>query len=147
MLPLAAQPAVHCSTTRTMSRVGFPGISDPPHRLRYVPMPASRRSLLLTGDVHVACCTRWPYGLRYVPVSGAEVALQDGFDDPGAPQMISSGPDWRHPSVEPYQAAPWQGCCSSQNTLNLLRGVGCTVRRIAPFRQLPAWTAGRVESG
>src|SRR4051812_33309820 len=89
MLPLAAQPAVHCSTTRTISRVGFPGISDPPHRLRYVPMPASRRSLLLRGDVQVACWTRCPYGLRYVPVSGANVALQDGFDDPGAPQMIS----------------------------------------------------------
>ncbi len=37
----------------------------------------------MTGDVHVACCTRWPYGLRYVPVSGADVALHDAFDERG----------------------------------------------------------------
>src|SRR5437870_13471993 len=97
MLPLSPQPRAHCSTTRTMSRDGLPGISDPPQRLRYVPTPASSSKRLVIVDVHVACCTRWPYGLRYVPVSGALVALQDGFDDAGAPQMISFGFDCRHP--------------------------------------------------
>src|SRR3989442_13056105 len=98
MLPLSAQPRAHCSTTRTMSRDGLPGISEPPQRLRYVPTPASSRSLLVTVDVHVACCTRWPYGARYVPVSGALVALADGFDDAGAPPMISFASGCRHAS-------------------------------------------------
>src|SRR5436190_16301201 len=64
MFPLSAQPrdVAHCSTTRTMSRDGLPGISEPPQRLRYVPKPASSNSRLVTVDVHVACWTRWPYG-------------------------------------------------------------------------------------
>src|SRR6266850_5053233 len=106
MLPLSAQPRAHCSTTRTMSREGFPGISEPPHRLRYVPTPASSRRRLVTVDVQVACCTRWPYGWRYVPVSGALVALHEGLDDAGAPQMISFGSECRHPSSTPGNAAP-----------------------------------------
>src|SRR3981189_192115 len=89
MLPLEAQPAGQDSVARMMSRLGFPGISDPPQRLRYVPTPASRSSLSVTGELQVACCTRCPYGFRYVPVSGADVLLHDGFDEPGAPQMIS----------------------------------------------------------
>src|SRR5262249_51659497 len=99
MLPLSAQPRAQFSTTRTMSRVGFPGISDPPQRLRYVPKPASSSSRLLTADVHVSCCTRCPYGARYVPVSGALVALADGFDEAGAPPMIWFASGWRHAST------------------------------------------------
>src|SRR5881409_1727895 len=113
MLPLSAQPRAHRSTTRTMSRDGLPGISDPPQRLRYVPTPASSSSRLVTVDVHVACCTRWPYGCRYVPVSGALVAEHDGFDEAGAPQITSFLPDCRQPSSTPGNAAPWHGCCSS----------------------------------
>src|SRR5262249_22017585 len=108
---------------------------------RYVPTPASRSRRPLTVEVHVACCTRCPYGDRYVPVSGALVALADGFDEAGAPPMISFDPGCRHAStLSPYpgNAPPWQGCCSSQNTLNLSRGLACTVRRSEPLRQLPA---------
>src|SRR5438552_11781116 len=66
MFPFAAQPVVagQASVTRMRSRVGLPGISDPPQRLRYVPTPASRSNLFVIGELHVACCTRWPYGLR-----------------------------------------------------------------------------------
>src|SRR5262249_50237963 len=60
MPPLAAQPAEHCSFMRTRSRVGLPGVSNGPHAERYVPSPASRSRRLVTGDVHVACCARWP---------------------------------------------------------------------------------------
>src|SRR5262245_36093879 len=81
MPPLSAQPRAQFSTTRTMSRVGLPGISDPPQRLKYVPTPASSSRRLVTVDVHVTCCTRCPYGARYVPVSGALVALADGLDE------------------------------------------------------------------
>src|SRR5437867_3234432 len=99
MFPLSAQPRAHCSTTRTMSRDGLPGISDPPHRLRYVPKPASSSRRLVTVDVHVICWTRCPYGERYVPVSGALVALAEGFDEAGAPPMISLDSGCRHASA------------------------------------------------
>src|SRR5437870_2809055 len=59
ILPFTAQPAVHCSVTRTMSRVGLPGTSFEPYLARYVPKPPSMSSRLVTGDDHVACCTRW----------------------------------------------------------------------------------------
>ena len=55
----------------------------------------------ILGDVHVACCTRCPYPLRYVPTSGADVEEHDGLVDCGAPQMISAGPDCRHPLLDP----------------------------------------------
>ena len=64
MLPLVAQPAVHCSVMPTSCVKLLPGCGVPPHWLQYVPKPASSRSLLVIGDVHVACCTRWPKPLR-----------------------------------------------------------------------------------
>src|SRR4030095_15703729 len=58
MLPLAAQPVAHCSTTRIRLVAPRPGTSLPPHRLRYEPKPASSSSLLEAGAVHLACMTR-----------------------------------------------------------------------------------------
>ena len=108
MLPLAAHPAVHCSSTRTMSRVGLPGISDPTPSAEIRADAGLEQQLV--GDrrrpgrlLHALAC-----GISSVvpPVSGADVALQEGLDDPGAPQMISPGPDWRQPSIvaEPGRA-------------------------------------------
>ena len=110
MLPKFAQSAfVHCSVTPTSCVKLLPGCSVPPHWLQYVPKPASRSSRFVIGELHVACCTRWPKPLRYVPISGAVVAEHGGLEAPGAPQMISPAPDWRHPSVDPSNARALTG--------------------------------------
>ena len=82
-----------------------------------------------------------------MPVSGRRGRAARRIRRPGraADDFVRRPTDGSRRSA-PGQAAPWQGCCSSQNKLNLLRVVGCTVRRSAPFRQLPAWTAGRLGS-
>src|SRR5262245_30647279 len=59
MPPLLTQVGAHCSVIRGMSRVRFPGTSWPPYRLNEPPAAASRRSLPVTGELHVACWTRW----------------------------------------------------------------------------------------
>src|ERR1700730_13710488 len=75
MLPFVAQPAVHCSCTWMSARL-LPGSSLPPQSDRYVPTPASNRSLLVAVIVHVACCTRWNSPALNDAVSGEAV------DDP-----------------------------------------------------------------
>src|SRR5688572_29480989 len=91
MFSLAGHPAVHCSVTRTRSRVALPGISLPPQRVIYVPRPDSRSIRLVAVAVQVACWTRWysprPVAFlpRYPAVSGALVALALGDVDPTAP--------------------------------------------------------------
>src|SRR6185295_17665876 len=102
MLPLLAQPAVHCSTTLMAARL-LPSRSLPPQSDRYVPTPASSSSLLVAVIVHVACWTRWNSPALQVAVSG------DAVDDP-APQLLPL-------------------FCSSQKRLNLLRWLACSVTR------------------
>src|SRR3954463_6061745 len=43
------------SVMRARPRVGLPGASNGPHAARYVPRPASRSILFVTGDDHVNC--------------------------------------------------------------------------------------------
>src|SRR3954468_12593778 len=101
MLPFAAHDGAHCSVTPTSCVKLLPGCGMPPHWLQYVPKPASRSSLFVIGELHVACCTRCPKPERYVPISGAVFDEHGGLDAPAAPQMISPSPDWRDASLLP----------------------------------------------
>src|SRR5687767_1247074 len=113
MLPLAAQPPAHASTTRIRFSVARPGSCPPPHRLRYIPKPASSRSRLLNGEVHLAWVTRLPKS-RYPAVSGARVADAEGVGGAVEPAKISSSPDFRQASPEnPLSAPPSHGICWS----------------------------------
>src|SRR4051812_22268405 len=86
--------------------------------------------------------------LRYAPVSGAAVALADGVGDT-PPEMISSLADRRQAvtlSDAPWNAAPSQGFCSSQNRMILFRGVAWAVNLNDVVRNDAAVFAGRVGS-
>src|SRR5215471_17486119 len=105
-----------------MSDRSLPGRSFPPQSDKYVPMPASSSSRLVTVIVHVACWTRWNSFALYEAVSGADV------DDP-APRL-------------------WPLICSSQNRLNLFRCPACTVSLPSGCSGVCDWlTAGLVGSG
>src|SRR5512139_2925911 len=113
MLPLTGQPAVHCSTTRSRSCVGLPGRSRPPHVVRYVPTPASRRRRFVIGEFQVACCTSSGMPSPVPAASGEVVALPPDKQDV-------------------------QVLCRSQKTPILLRGVSCHVRRTCALFHVPS---------
>src|SRR5688572_13155336 len=134
MFSLTGHPAEHCSVTRMKSVKSRPGTRLPPKCVPNVPTPPSKSSLLVAGEVHVPCCTRWysprPYALRprYPAISGALVALAVVVDDPGAPARMYSLVEARHAgSMVSFSAPLSHGNCSSQKPLTRFRGVSCDV--------------------
>src|SRR5262245_57984833 len=101
MPPLLAHPAVHCSLI-AMKRRSLYGVSRLFQLERYVPTPASSRSLFVVVDVHLACCTRWKPWFQ-APVSGADV------EEP-CPMLSLL-------------------ICSSQNRFTRFRWLACSVSR------------------
>src|SRR4029079_5426483 len=57
MLPFAAHPLAHCSTTLTRSRVGLGSRSKLPTPKKTPPYPASRSTRSVGGDNHVTWVT------------------------------------------------------------------------------------------
>src|SRR5262245_37962018 len=126
MLPFAAHPFAHCSTTRTRSRVGLGVRSKLPTPRKVPPKPASTSSRCVRGDDHLAWATR--SGRPRTPTASGEICC--GSERPGvAPVHV------RH------------SACSSQNTLNLLRGVACHVRRALAFSKVRSEYSRLVKSG
>src|SRR6187397_81337 len=111
MLPLAAHPLAHCSTTRIRSRVGF-GLRSKFAKPKYVaPKPASTTRRFDRGADHVACATR-----------------------SGRPKTPTASGDTRAGSM-PAEVAPVQvrqSVCSSQKPPILLRQI-CHVTRALAF--------------
>src|SRR5262245_48813689 len=126
MLPLAAHPVAHCSTTRIKSRVEF-GFRSKFAKPKYVlPKPASTSRRSDSGADHVACATR-----------------------SGRPKTPTASGDARGGST-PAGVAPVQvrqSACSSQKAPTLLRGVICHVTRALAFSNRRSEYAIRFESG
>src|SRR5688572_11791104 len=126
MLPLAAHPLAHCSTTRIRSRVGF-GLRSKFAKPKYVlPKPASTSSRSDSGADHVACTTR--AGRPKTPTASGDT-------------RVGSTPA----GVAPVQVR--QSACSSQKALTLWRLVICHVRRALAFSKRRSEYAIRLESG
>src|SRR6187401_1773400 len=126
MLPLAAHPFAHCSTTRIRSRVGF-GLRSKFAKPKCVtPTPASTSRRFDKGADHVACATR--SGRPKTPTASG--ATRGGSTPAG---------------VAPVQVR--QSVCSSQKTLTLLRRVICHVTRALAFSNRRSEYALRLVSG
>src|SRR4030095_14240391 len=126
MLPLAAHPLAHCSTTRIRSRVGFGLRSKFPKPKYVLPKPASTSTRFDRGADHEACATR-----------------------SGRPKTPTASGDTRGGST-PAGVAPVQvrqSVCSSQRTLTLFRRVTCHVTRALAFSNRRSQYAIRLESG
>src|SRR5215510_1169667 len=100
MLPLAAHPLAHCSTTRIRSRVGLGVRSKFPQPKCAPPYPASTSTRFDKGADHVACVTR--IGRPKTPTASGEAS---GGSIPA--------------DVEPVQVR--HRLCSSHKTLTLWR--------------------------
>src|SRR6186713_987279 len=126
MLPLAAHPLAHCSTTRIRSRVGL-GVRSKFAKPKYVaPKAVSTSRRFDKGADHVACTTR-----------------------SGRPKTPTASGDARGGST-PAGVAPVQvrqSVCSSQKTLTLWRRVICHVTRALAFSNKRSEYALRLESG
>src|SRR4029453_1953197 len=126
MLPLAAHPLAHCSTTRISSRVGFGSRSKFPKPKYVPPKPASTSSRFDKGADHVAWATR-----------------------SGRPNTPTASGDTRGGSI-PAGVAPVQvrhSVCSSQKAATLLRRVICHVTRALAFSNSRSEYALRLTSG
>src|ERR1041385_2461893 len=80
MPPLAAHPPVHASTTG-ISALALGRLNCVPYvSMMLVPKPASSSTLLVNGELHVACCT---VGIAWLlpRASGAVVALPPPMHD------------------------------------------------------------------
>src|SRR6188768_347498 len=108
MLPLAAHPLAHCSTTRIRSRVGFGVRSKFPTPKEMPPKPASTSRRFVRGEDHVACETR--SGRPRTPTASGED--RDGSERPG---------------VAPVHVL--QTTCASKKMPTVWRGLTCDVRR------------------
>src|SRR5689334_2920965 len=96
-----------CSVMRASPRVGLPGASNGPHAARYEPRPASRRSRLVTGELHVNWLFLISVPPRYCVVSGDVVAVRP--PRPIAPTTSLAFFCTRQASPELPNAAPLQG--------------------------------------
>src|SRR5678816_2104479 len=79
MLPFAAHPLAHCSTTLTRSRVGLGSRSKLPTPKKTPPYPASRSTRSVGGDNHVT----WVTSKRRPSTPTASGDTRCGSDTPG----------------------------------------------------------------